>query len=434
MLSRKGIVLLFGSIMILFIGILIKEYQLIVLGMSFLVFLIISSLKLPTGFQINRQTSDLKVFEGDHLDMDLLIRKKKNTKKDKQIDLSFNLIELNDILPESVVLVNNSNHKLFCLGSNKIKRLSYKILCPLRRYNTIGPVFIRVSDMCRLYYSEYALKDFYHFPVYIGYKTLKNLTLRTKAFDWNIGQNLLNIQGKSSDFYSIRNYTKQDSYREINWKATARKRKLMVNTFERETLSDCCIFIDSRYVTGHGRANDNFIEYSVRLAFGLATTIINDNNRLSLAIYGEAVKFVPPGLGRNHTAYIHELLIDTEPRGFYDFYAALLYAWPYLKPKSTVIIFTPIDYDNSLMTSLIYLQRLDMKIIIVTSSPLEFESRAIGKYTLRNKLYNAQREIQIEELEQHGVKVVSWEPDDDLDLTLKKINVASEMKEIPLNI
>jgi uncharacterized protein (DUF58 family) len=207
----------------------------------------------------------------------------------------------------------------------------------------------------------------------------------------------------------------------------------MVNTFERETLNDCCIFIDSRYVTGHGRVNDNFIEYSVRLAFGLATTIINDNNRLSLTVYGETVKFVPPGLGRNHTAYIHELLIDTEPRGFYDFYASLSYAWPYLKPKSTVIIFTPIDYDNSLMTSLVHLQRLDMKIILVTSPPLEFESRAIGKYTLRNKLYNAHRDIQIEELEQHGVKVVTWEPDDDLDLTLKKINVASELREIPLN-
>jgi uncharacterized protein (DUF58 family) len=199
--------------MILFIGIFIEEYQLIVLGMFFLVFLIISSFKLPTGFQINRQTSDLKVFEGDNLDMDLLIQKKKDTKKDKQYDLSFNLIELNDILPESVVLVNNSNHKFFCLGPNKVKRLSYKILCPLRRYNTIGPVYIRVSDMCRLYYKEFAIKDFYRFPVYIGYKTLKNLTLRTKAFDWNIGQNLLNIQGKSSDFYSLREYTKQDSYR-----------------------------------------------------------------------------------------------------------------------------------------------------------------------------------------------------------------------------
>ena len=230
------------------------------------------------------------------------------------MDFGYKLVELNDILPDHVALAENSNYKIFHLAPNKARKISYKILCPLRRYHTIGPVFIRVSDEFRLFENEYAIENYHQFPVHISYGTLKNFKLRTKAFDWNIGQNLLNIQGKSSDFYSLRDYTKQDSYREINWKATARKRKLMVNTYERETLSDCCIFIDSRYICGNGRPDDNFIEHSVRLAFGLAKSIVNNNNRLSVVTYGDTVKMIPPGLGRNHTAYIHALLINTEPK------------------------------------------------------------------------------------------------------------------------
>jgi len=425
MLSRKGIVLLFGSIMILLLGLFFRDYQLIVLAIFFLVFLMLSKTKLPDGIQITRKTSGLKVFEGDRLDMDLLVQTKSEDKKSRNLDFSYKLVELNDILPDHVALAEDSNYKIFHLAPNKARKVSYKILCPLRRYHTIGPVFIRVSDEFRLFENEFGIENYHQFPVHISYGTLKNFKLRTKAFDWNFGQNLLNIQGKSSEFYSLRDYTKQDSYREINWKATARKRKLMVNTYERETLSDCCIFIDSRYICGNGRPDDNFIEHSVRLAFGLAKSIINNNNRLSIVTYGDTVKMIPPGLGRNHTAYIHALLINTEPKGYYTFYYALAYIWPYLKPKSTVVIFTPMDFDESLVSSLVYLQRLDMKIIVVTSSPLTFESRAINKITLRNKLDDERRRVRISELARWGVNIVTWEPEDNYDLILKKINVAS---------
>ncbi|WP_455391950.1 DUF58 domain-containing protein [[Eubacterium] cellulosolvens] len=426
MISRKGLILLIGSIMILILGIYFREYQLIVMAVFFLIFLMLARSKLPTGLQIMRKTSGLKVFEGDDLDMDLLI--KTEDKSGKTSDFGYKLIELNDILPDKVALARDSNYKLFHFNTNKIRKVSYKIICPLRRYHTIGPLFVRISDEFRLFEHEFPIENYHQFPVHIGYRTVKNFQLRTKAFDWNLGQNLLNIQGKSSDFYSLRDYTKQDSYREINWKATARKRKLMVNTYERETLSDCTVFIDSRFICGHGRPDDNFIEHSVRLAFGLAKSIIDNNNRLSVITYGDTIRMIPPGLGRNHSAYIHALLINTEPKGFLPFYSALTYAWPYLKPKSTVVIFTPMDFDESLVGSLVYLQRMDMKIIMVTASPLIFESRAINKFTLRNKLDTELRRMRIQELSRWGVDVVAWEPKDSYDLILKKINVATGLK------
>jgi uncharacterized protein (DUF58 family) len=360
--------------------------------------------------------------------MNLQIKDPEGSKIGNTIGVSNKLVEMNDVLPEHTALSGESNYKLFGLTGSRIKSLHYKIYCPLRRYYTIGPANVRVMDNFRLFQKEYVVKKYHHFPVFLSYHTLKNFKLRSKAFDWNFGQNLLNILGKSDEFYTLRDYTKQDSYREINWKSTARKRKLMVNKFERETLSDCCILIDSRLVTGYGRPDDNFIEYSVRLAFGLAKSVINNNNRISIVTYGENIKLLPPGLGRNHTEYIHALLLNTEPKGYYTFYSALVYIWPYLKPKSTVVIFSPMDFDESLLSSLVHLQRMDMKIVMVTSSPLTFESRALETFTDRNRLDKERRRLRIKELRKWGVDVITWEPTDSFDLILKKINIASGIK------
>ncbi len=429
MLTGKGLTILGGAIILLFLGLYFFEYQIIVIALFFLIFIILSKPILPEDVIITRRTPEIRIFEGDELNMTLLVGEKNTGKKNPLIYQSYNLIEMSDKLPGYTSLASESNHKIFHLPGKHLKKLSYKIFCPIRGFYSIGPVNLRLTDNSQLFYYDIIKSDLYQFPVNLGYKTIKRFDLPSKAFDWNFGQNLLNIQGKSSDFYSIRDYTKQDSYREINWKATAKKQKLMVNTFERETLSDCCIFLDARDITNVGRPHDNFIEYSVRLAFGLAKTVIKNNNRLSIITYNDMIQLIPPGLGMNHTANIHAMLINTQAKGFLPFYAALLYAWPFLKPKSTIIIFSPMEYDDTLFSSIISLQRMDMKIIVVTSSIITFESRAIQKTTERNDLDSERRRNQIHELERWGVSVITWEPGDNFELILKKINSLLNLKE-----
>jgi uncharacterized protein (DUF58 family) len=429
MFTRKGLLFLTGAIFLILIGIMIFEYQLIVIAIFFMVYIILSRPRIPENISVERETPNLKTFEGDNLDMGLIFHNEsKKGKKKGNIDLNTNLVELLDTLPGYTPLANESNHKMFYLPSNYPKKVSYKLFCPIRGYYSIGPIYFRITDNSQFFYNDFSMVNYHVFPVHLGYKTIKRFEIRTKAFDWNLGQNLLNIQGKSSEFYSIRNYTKQDSYREINWKATAKRRELMVNTFERETLSDCCIFIDARDMTGLGRPHDNLLEYSIRLAYGLAKTIMKNNNRLSLVTYGNIINFAPPGLGNNHTEHINAMLLSTHAGGYLPFYAAMSHAWPYLKPKSTIVIFSPMDNDDTLFSSIISLQRMDMKIILVTSSILTFESRAIDKHTLRNEIDNVRRENQIRELERWGVNIVIWQPKDNFELILKKINTASGIK------
>jgi hypothetical protein len=88
------------------------------------------------------------------------------------------------------------------------------------------------------------------------------------------------------------------------------------------------------------------------------------------------------------------------------------------------------DFDETLLSSMVYLQRMDIKIIMVTSSILTFESRAIDKFTDRNRLDRERRKLRIKEMQRWGVDIITWEPEDNLELILKKINIASGLKTV----
>ena len=461
MLSRKGVVVLICAIIICVLGMAVRDHQAIVLGMFLLVALVFSYRRLPGMIRMARSTFPPRIIEGDEARIRLSMwaadeesqdggdgneknnkgrrgkgkdegkareRRKKGSGK-REAGRSDTgramLVEMKDELPGRLALSRESNHKLLYVPARRMRKMSYALYCPIRGYYNLGPAKLRLSDNFDLVCRETSVEEQFRLPVNLAHHKLRSFDMEIRAFDWNMGQNLLNIQGLSSDFYSLRDYTKQDSFRNINWKATARKRKIMVNTYERESLTDCCILIDARTATGLGRPHDNFLEYSVRLAYGLARTVIDDNNRLALATYGRSIRIVPPGLGRNHAAYIEALLLNVAPEGYVPLGTALVHTWPYLKPGSTVVIFSPMDFDWTFLSTLRLLQSMDMRILVVTSQLLNFESRASGVFNVKNRLDEVRFEMMMLELERMGVRTVEWSVDDSYDTVLRDINMAS---------
>lgn len=459
MLSLKGAALAAGALIAVILGIALRNYQALVLSIFIFVFLAFSHRHLPGNLYLKRSLPSTRTMEGDEIAMRLSLsveeedrretkgrtkgeRKKKGKEKRRPAaglrgrgrrgpaslgQLSGCIVEMMDELPSRMAVARESNHKLLYLPSGMVRGLHYSVFCPVRGHYTIGPMHVRIADPFGIVSRELPPESDISFPVHIKYHTLKSFDLAASAFDWNMGQNLLNIQGLSNEFYSLRDYTKQDSYRDINWKATARKRRIMVNTYERETLADCCIFVDARGVCGLGRVNDNFLEYAVRLAYGLARTIVDDNNRLALVTYGKSIRIVPPGLGRNHTAYLEALLLEVMAEGQVPLKTALVHSRPYLRPGSTVVIFSPMDYDWSFHNALGILQSMDVRIVVATSRVVNFEGRAVGEINIniKNRLDRERFETKKAELKRYGVRLVEWDPEDSAEMVLRNIHMAT---------
>ena len=110
----------------------------------------------------------------------------------------------------------------------------------------------------------------------------------------------LNVIGTGTEFYSLREFVPGDSLRSVNWKALAKKGKMMVNETVREDVMDVILLLDAREVSAVGGGKDTPLEMSCRAAATYAKQLLDERNNVALMIYGESVEKIDLDRGEHH--------------------------------------------------------------------------------------------------------------------------------------
>ncbi len=116
------------------------------------------------------------------------------------------------------------------------------------------------------------------------------------------------------DFKELRNYTKGDSFKFINWKATARSAARgtfapIVNEYEKEGKKSVWIFLDRSSSMEFGLNIKNAFEYAIEAVNGLAYYYLKQNCLVSLCTYNGEEVFIYPGEGQKQYHKILKELI-----------------------------------------------------------------------------------------------------------------------------
>jgi len=149
------------------------------------------------------------------------------------------------------------------------------------------------------------------------------------------------------EFESLRDYALGDDYRKLDWKASARRGKLVVRQFEQERNQSVVICID---IGRHMLAEVN----GVRKLDHVLDALLMLTNAASLAgdfvgllVYADTVRrYIPPRKGRNQVGIIidaiHDLVaepIESDPIGAFAYLAS---RW---NRRSLLVNFT--DYEDA---------------------------------------------------------------------------------------
>jgi uncharacterized protein (DUF58 family) len=129
----------------------------------------------------------------------------------------------------------------------------------------------------------------------------------------------------TTSFKELREYSHGDSYRQINWKATARKGgqgRPSVNEYEREGRRVVFIFLDTSSSLGLGTSLKNSFEYAVQATLGLAEYYLSRQCMVGLSLFNSDAKvsqtrdrenlFLFPETGKVQLFKVHRMLLDTE--------------------------------------------------------------------------------------------------------------------------
>ena len=162
------------------------------------------------------------------------------------------------------------------------------------------------------------------------------------------GLRRMKLRGAGTDFESLREWSDGDAFRTIDWKATARRGKLMVAQHEVERsqsvmlLLDCGRLMTARIDNAPGALRK--LDYAVTAALSLATIAGLASDRVGLVAFArEILAALAPRSTRSSIAHLSEALYDLEPRFEEANYArAFAYLRHHLHKRSMIVFLTDV--------------------------------------------------------------------------------------------
>ena len=414
MWSKKAAAVAGGAIFLTLAGLIRLNYLFISAGLVMVTFVVISSFLdvwMP-NVKIRRETTSDNIFEDGTMSVKFII---KNT------GLGIGFVEIYDSLPPQARIIKGSNYTLLYMKPWQEVSFEYSLKLPLRGHYHLGPVKMRVKDAFDLFYNERIEESIHSFSVFPQIEVLEEQVITSRAPKLLSGAMPLNVIGTGTEFYSLREFVPGDSLRSVNWKALAKKGKMMVNETVREDVMDVNLLLDAREVSAVGGGRDTPLEMSCRAAATYAKQLLDERNNVALMVYGDTIDRIDLDRGEHHLFKILTGLSSAKPQGNLKLEIVMKDLLPHLPSGSPIILFSSLDDDHTISEAFTSTISRGFTITTISPSSLEFEERMKRIPMEPLLIAKIERDNMISELRSFGLQVGDWKYGDNVNTALQEI-------------
>lgn len=280
-------------------------------------------------------------------------------------------------------------------------------------------------------------------PSYPSFEQLKKLPIKalvTKYFDSSSQNNIKKI-GQSLEFEQIKEYNVQDDFRHINWKASAKANKLMLNQYRDERSQDIYAVIDcgrTMYMPFH---EQTLLDYAINSALALSKAAVALEDKAGvIALKHPKIQWLPARKDGRAFGRINDFLYQIETN-FKETDFVILYKFSRvnIKQRSLFVIFTNFDTTQAMYRQLPYLKALSrhhlLLLVMYENTELMADVQVASKdlrevytKTIEKQLLDQSRLIS-KELTMNGINSVFISPNN---LNIKVINKVIELKRMQM--
>ena len=414
MWSKKAAAVAGGAIFLTLAGLIRLNYLFISAGLVMLTFVVISSFLdvwMP-NVKIRRETTSDNIFEDGTMSVKFII---KNT------GLGIGFVEIYDSLPPQARIIKGSNYTLLYMKPWQEVSFEYSLKLPLRGHYHLGPVKMRVKDAFDLFYNERLEESIHSFSVFPQVEVLEDQVITSRSPKLLSGAMPLNVIGTGTEFYSLREFVPGDSLRSVNWKALAKKGKMMVNETVREDVMDVILLVDAREVSAVGGGKDTPLEMSCRAAATYAKQLLDERNNVALMVYGDSIDRVDLDRGEHHLFKILTALSSAKPQGNLKLELVMRDLLPHIPSGSPIILFSSLDDDHTIAEAFTSTISRGFTITTISPSSLDFEERMKRIPVEPLLIAKIERDNMISELRSFGLQVGDWKYGDNVNTALQEI-------------
>jgi uncharacterized protein (DUF58 family) len=287
---------------------------------------------------------------------------------------------------------------------------------------TFGSVFVRQWSGLALWERRSELAADFALRVFPEFSPGRSALDRLRELG-DVGLRRSRQRGEGTDFESLRAYQQGDDSARIDWKATARRGKVVCRQYTIEKDHDVLIALDCGRLMGARFDGTPKLDYAMRAALALAEAGLRLGDRVGLMAFDSKVRaFLPPGQGPGQMAMILERVCELQTRNEETaFEHALTYLDAHHRKRSLVVLITDfVDRHTAapMMQGLMALSRRHAFLFVAVEDPTieqvlarepehrrELAGQAVA-YSLRRE-----RAVVLEQLRRQGISVLDLMPD-----------------------
>lgn len=226
------------------------------------------------------------------------------------------------------------------------KDFEYEVIPTKRGAFMFGDLHIRYESNFKLSMKQFKVSLKREYKVYPNLQDLKKYRLAVyNSKYYQAGQKSFKVLGNGTQFESLRDYVLGDEYRKINWKATARENRPIVNQYEPEKNQHVYMLIDTGRPMSYSVRGYKKLDLAINTSLLLSDIVNQNGDRSGLMVFNTEVNnLIMPGKGNNHRNSLMEALYHIENTNDTSNYEEAFY---HLKKKerrrSLIVLFTDFD-------------------------------------------------------------------------------------------
>lgn len=252
-----------------------------------------------------------------------------------------------------------------------------------------------------------------------------------------IGVKRIRRIGATTEFENIKPYTVGDEYRFINWKATGKSNKLMVNQYQEEKSQPVYSIIDLGRSMRMPFNELTLLDYAINSSLVLSNVTLKKDEKAGLITINKKIEKHIVAERKNHQMNtileaLYAIKTDFKETDFGRLYS---YTKKKLPQRALLFLYTNFETLDALERQIQYLKLIKKNHVLVI---IMFKNSELNTYikespnnimdiyrqTIAEKI-NYDKELIISRLHQYGIHTIYTEPND---LTVNSINKYLELK------
>lgn len=328
--------------------------------------------------------------------------------------------------------------KELILNENETKQFTYQLVPKKRGEYGFGALNVFVSSVLFLCERRFVFDNGKIVPVYPSFIQMRQYELLAIHHKLSmIGVKRVRRIGNSREFDQIREYVRGDDVRTVNWKATSRKNRLMVNTYQDERSQQVISIIDMGRSMKMPFQGMTLLDYAINASLVISNIAWMKHDKPGLITFSDKVTGVvkPERRGTQMMRIMDSLYRQQTQFNDSMFDQLAINVKRLVNQRSLLLLFTNFESLEGMRRQMRFLRRLAREHVLVViyfkNSELNAllqeqptDTQHIYRKVIASK-FDQEKEAILTELKSAGIHGVYTQPQD---LTVNTINKYLEIK------